>query len=172
MLGERFEVVNRRHGRQLHPRVAAITVGMEASGEFRADDPDLAEKMKAEAEGIFLWALEGLQRLVANIERVIYGKRDVVEMCVAGLLARGHVLIEDIPGIGKTTLAQGLARSVDCTFNRIQFTSDMLPSDILGVSVLDPKTTQFEFRPGPIFAGIVLADEVNRTPPIRRMFGE
>jgi MoxR-like ATPase len=106
-----------------------------------------------------------IQALVDNVEKVILGKREVVELCVVGLLAKGHVLIEDIPGIGKTTLAQALARSIDCVFHRIQFTSDMLPSDIVGVSVLNPKTQEFEFRPGPIFAGIVLADEVNRTPP-------
>jgi MoxR-like ATPase len=103
--------------------------------------------------------------LVENIEQVIFGKHEVVLQCVVGLLARGHLLIEDIPGIGKTTLAQALARSIDCSFNRIQFTSDMLPSDILGVSVLNPRTTEFDFRPGPIFANVVLADEVNRTPP-------
>jgi len=108
---------------------------------------------------------ERVQRLVDSIEQVIFGKREVVKLCVAGLLARGHVLIEDVPGIGKTTLAQALARSIDCAFSRVQFTSDMLPSDILGVSVLNVKTSEFEFRPGPIFANIVLADEVNRTPP-------
>jgi MoxR-like ATPase len=106
-----------------------------------------------------------IERLIDNIEQVIFGKREVVKLCVTGLLARGHILIEDVPGIGKTTLAQGLARSIDCSFSRIQFTSDMLPSDILGVSVLNPKTTEFEFRPGPIFANVVLADEINRTPP-------
>jgi MoxR-like ATPase len=106
-----------------------------------------------------------INRLIDNIETVIFGKRDVVKLCVMGLLARGHVLIEDVPGIGKTTLAQGLSRSIDCPFARIQFTSDMLPGDILGVSILSPKTNEFEFRPGPIFAGVVLADEVNRTPP-------
>ncbi len=103
--------------------------------------------------------------LIENIETVIFGKHEVVKLCVVGLLARGHLLIEDVPGIGKTTLAQALARSIDCGFNRIQFTSDMLPSDILGVSVLNPKTTEFDFREGPIFANVVLADEVNRTPP-------
>lgn len=108
---------------------------------------------------------EQIDRLVANIEQVLYGKHEVVKLCVVGLLARGHILIEDVPGIGKTTIAQGIARSIDCSFNRIQFTSDMLPSDILGVSILDQKTNSFQFRPGPIFANVVLADEVNRTPP-------
>jgi MoxR-like ATPase len=106
-----------------------------------------------------------VERLVDNIERVIFGKREAVKLCVTSLLARGHILIEDVPGIGKTTLAQGLARSIDCTFHRIQFTSDMLPSDILGVSILNSRTSEFEFRPGPIFANVVLADEINRTPP-------
>ena len=110
-------------------------------------------------------AQQSIARLIANIEKVIFGKHEVIKLCVVGLLARGHILIEDIPGIGKTTLAQGLAKSLDCSFHRIQFTSDMLPADILGVSILDPKTNQFEFRPGPIFASIVLADEINRTPP-------
>lgn len=106
-----------------------------------------------------------VEKLVANIEKVIFGKREVVKLCVTGLLARGHILIEDVPGMGKTTLAQGLARSIEGTFHRIQFTSDMLPSDILGVSVLNQRTMEFDFRPGPIFANVVLADEVNRTPP-------
>jgi MoxR-like ATPase len=106
-----------------------------------------------------------IQKLLDNMEQVVFGKHEVVKMCVIGLLARGHILIEDVPGIGKTTIAQSIARSLDCSFNRIQFTSDMLPSDILGVSMLDPKTNNFEFRKGPIFASIVLADEVNRTPP-------
>ena len=106
-----------------------------------------------------------IQQLLGSIERVVYGKHEVVKLCVIGLLARGHILIEDVPGIGKTTIAQSIARSLDCSFNRVQFTSDMLPSDILGVSLLDPKSNRFEFRKGPIFASIVLADEINRTPP-------
>ena len=106
-----------------------------------------------------------VQSLVENIERVIFGKKETIKICVACLLARGHILIEDIPGVGKTTLSHGLANSIDCSFSRIQFTSDMLPSDILGVSILDSKSSHFEFRRGPIFAGIVLADEINRTPP-------
>ncbi len=108
---------------------------------------------------------EQITRLIDNVEQVIFGKREAVTLCVTGLLARGHILIEDIPGIGKTTLAQALARSIDCPFCRIQFTSDMLPSDIIGVSVLDPRAAEFTFRKGPIFASIVLADEINRTPP-------
>lgn len=106
-----------------------------------------------------------VKALVANIEQVVFGKHEIVKLCVTGLLARGHILIEDVPGIGKTTIAQAISRSIDCTFSRIQFTNDMLPSDILGVSILDPKTNAFTFRHGPIFASVVLADEVNRTPP-------
>jgi len=103
--------------------------------------------------------------LIDNVERVIFGKRDVVELCVAGLLARGHILIEDVPGIGKTTLAHALAKSINCSFARVQFTSDLLPSDIIGVSVLDESSKHFQFRPGPIFSNVVLADEINRTTP-------
>ena len=103
--------------------------------------------------------------VIENIERVIYGKRGVIKLCVAGLLARGHMLIEDVPGIGKTTLAHALAKSINCSFARIQFTSDLLPSDITGVSVLDARSKDFEFRAGPIFSNVVLADEINRTTP-------
>ncbi len=100
-----------------------------------------------------------------NIERVICGKSDVVTLAMVALLARGHLLIEDVPGVGKTTLAHSFARSLNCTFKRIQFTSDLLPSDIVGLSVLNQTSREFEFRPGPIFANIVLADEINRTTP-------
>lgn len=110
-------------------------------------------------------ATQHITRLLDNIEQVMFGKRDVIKLCLVGLLARGHILIEDIPGIGKTTMAQALALSIDCSFNRVQFTSDLLPSDILGVSILKPSTQEFEFRKGPIFSNIVLADEINRTPP-------
>lgn len=106
-----------------------------------------------------------ISAVIDNIERAIYGKRDVIKLCVAGLLARGHMLIEDVPGIGKTTLARALARSINCSFARIQFTSDLLPSDITGVSVLDAHSKDFEFRAGPIFSNVVLADEINRTTP-------
>src|SRR5712664_3324657 len=106
-----------------------------------------------------------IQALRSNIERVIKGKSAVVEMAVVALLARGHLLIEDVPGVGKTTLAHSLARSLGCSFRRIQFTSDLLPADILGVSVFHQQKQTFEFKPGPIFAHIVLADEINRTTP-------
>lgn len=105
------------------------------------------------------------ERLVHNVEQVIVGKPEAVQLAVIALIARGHLLIEDAPGVGKTMLARSLAKSVDCTFKRIQFTSDMLPSDITGVSVYDRKTDEFEFRPGPIMAQIVLADEINRATP-------
>ena len=103
--------------------------------------------------------------LQANIERALVGKPEVVRLVIVALLARGHLLIEDVPGVGKTTLAQALARSLGLSFQRIQFTSDLLPSDILGVSVFDPRTAEFEFKRGPIFANIILADEINRTTP-------
>jgi MoxR-like ATPase len=103
-----------------------------------------------------------LQRAVAT---VIKGKDDAIELAVVALLARGHLLIEDVPGVGKTTLAQALARSFNCVFQRLQFTSDMLPSDVIGISVWNQIAQDFEFKPGPIFANIVLADEINRTTP-------
>jgi MoxR-like ATPase len=110
-------------------------------------------------------ASEKIQTLRSNIERIIRGKTQAVDMVMVALLARGHVLIEDVPGVGKTTLAQSLAHSLGCSFKRIQFTSDLLPSDILGVSVYNPQKQVFEFKAGPIFAHIVLADEINRTTP-------
>jgi len=108
---------------------------------------------------------EKIHALQENIGQVIKGKPEAVRLTIATLLARGHLLIEDVPGIGKTTLAHSLARSLDCGFRRIQFTSDLLPSDILGVSVYNQQTAAFEFKPGPIFANIILADEINRTTP-------
>ncbi len=105
------------------------------------------------------------ERLIANVERVIVGKREAVELTVIGLLCQGHLLIEDVPGTGKTMLARSIARSLGCSFSRIQFTPDMLPSDVTGVSIYNQATRQFEFRPGPIIAQIVLADEINRATP-------
>ncbi len=103
--------------------------------------------------------------IVDNVERVIIGKHDAVELAVVAILCQGHMLIEDVPGVGKTVLAKSLARSIGCTFRRIQFTPDLLPSDVTGVSVFNQKTREFEFRPGPLMAQIVLVDEINRATP-------
>ncbi|MBI1911535.1 MAG: MoxR family ATPase [Deltaproteobacteria bacterium] len=100
-----------------------------------------------------------------NLGRVIKGKPEIIELAVTALLARGHLLIEDVPGVGKTTLAHGLAKCINCTFHRIQFTSDLLPSDVIGVTIFNQAARTFEFRPGPIFANVVLADEINRATP-------
>ena len=105
------------------------------------------------------------EKLISNIERVIVGKRDSLELAITGLLCQGHMLIEDVPGVGKTMLARSLARSLGCTFSRIQFTPDMLPSDVTGVSIFNQVSREFEFRPGPVMAQIVLADEINRATP-------
>ncbi len=104
-------------------------------------------------------------RIIANIEKVIVGKRSTVELAVVGLLCQGHLLIEDVPGVGKTVLARSLARSLGCSFSRIQFTPDMLPSDVTGVSIFNQVERVFEFRPGPVMAQVVLADEINRATP-------
>jgi MoxR-like ATPase len=106
-----------------------------------------------------------VSQLKSTIARAIYGKEEAIQLALITLLARGHLLIEDVPGVGKTTLAQALAKSFQCGFQRVQFTSDLLPSDVIGVSVYNPESREFEFRPGPIFANVVLADEINRTTP-------
>jgi MoxR-like ATPase len=105
------------------------------------------------------------ERVIENLEKVVIGKRDSLELVVIGLLCQGHVLIEDVPGLGKTVMARSLARSLDCSFNRIQFTPDMLPSDVTGVSIFNQKKREFEFRPGPVIGQIILADEINRATP-------
>jgi MoxR-like ATPase len=105
------------------------------------------------------------ERLCRNVERVLVGKRAAIELAIVALLCEGHLLIEDVPGIGKTTLARSMARSIGGTFRRLQCTPDLLPSDVTGVSVFDQRTSQFEFRPGPIFANVLLADEINRATP-------
>ncbi len=106
-----------------------------------------------------------IAQLQRSIATVIKGKDEAIQLALIALLARGHLLIEDVPGVGKTTLAQALARSFNCSFHRIQFTSDLLPSDVIGISVFNQTLQEFEFKPGPIFANIVLADEINRTTP-------
>jgi MoxR-like ATPase len=109
--------------------------------------------------------MNALERLRRNISSVFFGKEEAVTHLLVGLLARGHVLIEDVPGVGKTVLARALAKSINCQFSRIQLTPDLLPSDIVGVSVYNQEKQTFDFKPGPVFANIVLADEINRTTP-------
>jgi MoxR-like ATPase len=108
---------------------------------------------------------EPAERVVANVERVIVGKHAEVRMALVALLCEGHILIEDVPGVGKTMLAKALSKSIGCSFRRIQFTPDLLPSDVTGLSIFNQKTQEFEFRPGPIMAQVVLADEINRATP-------
>jgi len=105
------------------------------------------------------------QRIIDNVEKVIIGKHEEVQLALVALICQGHILIDDVPGVGKTMLAKSIARSLGCTFKRIQFTPDMLPSDVTGVSIYDQSTGQFEFRPGPVMAHIVLTDEINRATP-------
>lgn len=109
--------------------------------------------------------LEKVTALRSAVSQTIKGKEQIIELAVIALLAEGHLLIEDVPGVGKTTLGHALACALDCTFHRIQFTSDLLPSDVLGVTIFNPRLNEFEFKHGPIFANVVLADEINRTTP-------
>src|SRR5271157_2819555 len=123
------------------------------------------ESMAAPPVGFSPEILARLAGLETALGRTIRGKPEVVRLSVVCLLARGHLLIEDVPGVGKTTLAQALARAVSCRFHRLQFTSDMLPSDVLGVTIYNAHSEAFEFKPGPIFSNFLLADEINRTTP-------
>ena len=108
---------------------------------------------------------EMVARLRTNVQRVIVGKGDVIDLATIALLCRGHILVEDVPGIGKTTMSKALAQSLGCTFKRIQFTPDLMPTDVLGVNFYNQKSGEFEFRPGPIFCNVLLADEINRATP-------
>jgi MoxR-like ATPase len=110
-------------------------------------------------------AVEQVERLQQAVETVIRGKSEAIRLAIVTLIAGGHLLVEDVPGVGKTTLAHALARALDCTFQRIQFTSDLLPSDVIGLSVFNQHSGMFEWKPGPVFANVVLADEINRTTP-------
>src|SRR5690349_264814 len=119
----------------------------------------------ADSDALAVTSAEKIERLQAAVERVIRGKPEVVRLAIVTLLAGGHLLIEDVPGVGKTTLAHALSRALDCSFQRIQFTSDLLPSDVIGLSVYNQVESLFEWKPGPIFANVILADEINRTTP-------
>src|ERR687883_1765752 len=121
------------------------------------DDPLRAVERIAPADAI--------RRIVGNLAEVVHAPAETLELTVLCLLAEGHLIIEDLPGVGKTTLAKALARSVDCSFSRLQFTPDLLPSDVTGVNVFNQRSNEFEFRPGPVFANLLLVDEVNRASP-------
>ncbi|HKG45907.1 MAG TPA: AAA family ATPase, partial [Pyrinomonadaceae bacterium] len=110
-------------------------------------------------------AVEQIERLQAAVETVIKGKPEAIRLAIVTLIAGGHLLVEDVPGVGKTTLAHALARALDCHFQRIQFTSDLLPSDVIGLSIYNQHSGLFDWKPGPVFANVVLADEINRTTP-------
>jgi MoxR-like ATPase len=125
----------------------------------------MLESSRVTMETLETTARDKILALRESIGTIIKGKQGTIDLAIVALLAEGHLLIEDVPGVGKTTLGHALARSLACDFHRIQFTSDLLPSDVLGVSVYSPKLNEFEFKPGPIFANIVLADEINRTTP-------
>ena len=142
------------------PRDAALPLAAAAAAAARSDEsntPVLALDFAA--------ARQKLSALVANIETAIVGKREAIRFVLVGLLSRGHVLIEDVPGVGKTTLARALAKSIDCEFRRLQFTPDLLPSDIIGVSIFEQSESRFKFHRGPLFGNVILADEINRTTP-------
>ncbi|WP_331236107.1 AAA family ATPase [Natronorarus salvus] len=134
----------------------------QSSSARRSEEPLVAQRPEPLS---FSEASALAERVVENVERVIVGQRDAIEDVLIALLGRGHVLIEDVPGVGKTMLARSIARSIDCSFRRVQFTPDLLPSDITGANVFNQRTREFEFNEGPVFANVVLGDEINRAPP-------
>ena len=153
-------ILNTNHGQSLSETVSRTPPEVPPDGQAAGD------REASPWESMSLAAVKPVaDRLAVNVEKVIVGKTAEVQLTVIGLLCQGHLLIEDVPGVGKTMLAKALARSIGTTFNRIQFTPDMLPSDVTGVSIFNQLTRQFEFRPGPIMAQIVLADEINRATP-------
>src|SRR5262245_54011416 len=123
------------------------------------------DTVERRSQSIAAESLEKIDRLQRAIETVIKGKPESVRLAIVTLIAGGHLLVEDVPGVGKTTLAHALALALDCSFQRVQFTSDLLPSDVIGLSVYNQHSAVFEWKPGPIFANVVLADEINRTTP-------
>jgi MoxR-like ATPase len=141
-------------GKMSHPSRRRLAIIDEAAGAHLTLGADRMDDPRTIAD-----------RILANVERVIIGKREPVRLALVALMCQGHVLIEDVPGVGKTILARSLARSTGCSFRRIQFTPDLLPTDVTGVSIYNQKTGDFEFRPGPIMAQVVLADEINRATP-------
>src|SRR5271165_2597827 len=134
-------------------------------GSYRRPDATLApdRRMSRAEAGADVAAVAA--KITANVEKVIIGKRQQITLALVAYLCEGHILLEDVPGVAKTMLARALAKSVGCTFKRIQCTPDLLPTDVTGVSIFNQKTAEFEFRPGPVFAQTLLADEINRTTP-------